>query len=199
MRYSILFLLFLLPALAFAKRADPTPVEPVISGGIRYSVPANQDGRRPTIEAWDIQTNQKLWELPVYKNYIYPWEEEDVQWVFIKSLKLDGDFLLITSEKGKTYTVNLNTRTVVSTGLYLKIFLWAVCEPIGLIVTIRLWLKRRHRNIFIRLIWSLVLLIPLFGLIAYFFLNENPSGHPYDTDTTSGSAIAVDDGSSAHH
>jgi hypothetical protein len=200
MRYSLLILFLLLPVMAFAKRAAPTPVEPVVADGVRYVAPLHY-GWHATVEAWDIQSNQKLWELTVFNNVIvpFPLEEEDAQWVFIKSLKLEGDRLLVTSETGKTYTVNLKTRTVDRTAFYLQILLWAVCEPIALVVVIRLWIKRPHRNIPTRIIWSLILLIPLFGLIAYFFLNENPSTHPYDTDTTSGSAVAVDDGSTAHH
>jgi hypothetical protein len=29
-----------------------------------------------------------------------------------------------------------------------------------------------------------VLLVPVLGLLTYFFLRENPDEHPYDTDTT---------------
>jgi hypothetical protein len=72
------------PCLALAKRAAPPKVEPVIHDGIGYVAP-NDDGRRAYIEAWDVQTKKKLWELTVFTNRIEPGLEEDVQWVFIIS------------------------------------------------------------------------------------------------------------------
>ena len=80
-----MFLTVLLPSLALAKRAAPAKVEPVIHQGVRYTAP-NDDGRRAYIEVWDIQTNKKLWDLTIFKNPIDPNLEEDVQWVFIRTL-----------------------------------------------------------------------------------------------------------------
>ena len=72
-------------------------------------------------------------------------------------------------------------------------------EVIALIVIARLWLKRRHKNLFLRLVWSIVLLVPLLGLLAYVFFTENPDEHPYDTDTMRGSVDVLGDGSGHHH
>jgi hypothetical protein len=47
-------------------------------------------------------------------------------------------------------------------------------EIIGLVMMVRIWQKRRHKNAAVRLIWSVILLVPLFGILAYVFLNENP-------------------------
>jgi hypothetical protein len=77
----ILFLL--LPQLASAKRIAPAKMDPVVHGGIRYVAP-NDDARRGYIEAWNVGTNKKLWELTLFTNRIDPNLEEDVQWVFIK-------------------------------------------------------------------------------------------------------------------
>jgi hypothetical protein len=56
------------------------------------------------------------------------------------------------------------------------IILFAVLEAIALVVA-RLWLRRRHR-IVPRILWSLLLLVPLFGLLIYGFvvidLDKNP-------------------------
>ena len=101
----------LLPSLAPAKRMAPAKVEPVIHEGIRYVAP-NDDGRRAYVEAWDVETNRRLWELTVFTNHIEPGVEEDVQWVFIKSLSLRDDTLVVTSERGKTYQVDLKTKAI---------------------------------------------------------------------------------------
>jgi hypothetical protein len=96
---------------ASAKRTAPAELDPVIHEGIRYVVP-NTDGRRAYIEAWDVQTNKKLWDLTVFTNRIDPKLEEDVQWVFIKSLGIRDGKLMVTSERGATHQIDLNTRTV---------------------------------------------------------------------------------------
>jgi hypothetical protein len=103
--------ILLLPCLASAKRTAPPKVEPVIHNGVRYVAP-NDDGRRAYIEAWDILTNKKLWDLTVFTNRIDPKLEEDVQSVFIKSLSLRGSVLLVTSEHGNTYQIDLKTKAI---------------------------------------------------------------------------------------
>ena len=107
----VLSAMALLPCLAPAKRVAPPKVEPVIHDGIRYVAP-NDDGRRAYIEAWDVLTNKKLWDLTVFTNRIDPQLEEDVQWVFINKLRVRDGTLLVTSERGNTYQVDLNTRTI---------------------------------------------------------------------------------------
>ena len=79
-----------------------------------------------------------------------------------------------------------------------RLIFFGVLEIIALIVIVRIWLKRRPRSLAGRLIWSVILLVPLFGVLAYFFLTENPDEHPYDTDTMRGAAESVGDGSGPH-
>jgi hypothetical protein len=107
----ILLLTLLLPQSASAKRIAPGNVEPVMSKGIRYVAP-NDDGRRGYIEAWNVGTNKKLWELTIFTNGIDPNLEQDVQWVFIKALNIQDGRLMVTSEHGKTYQVDVNTRSI---------------------------------------------------------------------------------------
>jgi hypothetical protein len=107
----VVFALAFLPCLAFAKRIAPAPVEPVIHEGIRYIAP-NDDGRRAYIEAWDLQTNKKLWDLTVFTNRIDPKLEEDVQWFFIDKLSVRDGILIVKSERGMTYQVDLRTKTI---------------------------------------------------------------------------------------
>jgi len=111
-RLAVLLLLALLLAQsAFAKRIAPVKVDPVIYEGIRYVAP-NDDGRRGYIEAWNVGTNKKLWELTIFTNPIDPNLEEDVQWIFIKSLHIQDGRLFATSERGKTYHVDLKTKEI---------------------------------------------------------------------------------------
>jgi hypothetical protein len=107
----ILLALAFLPCVAPAKRAATTKAEPVIYRGVRYVAP-NDDGRRGYIEAWDLQTNRKLWDLTVFTNRIDPKLEEDVQWVFIDKLSVRDGELLVSSENGKVYRVDLKTKAV---------------------------------------------------------------------------------------
>ena len=100
-----------LPCLASAKRAAPSKVEPVNHEGIRYEAP-NDDGRRAYVEAWDVQTNKKLWDLTIFTNRIEPGLEEDVQWVFINKLHVREGTLVVTSERGNTYQIDLKTKAI---------------------------------------------------------------------------------------
>jgi len=97
--------------LGSAKRIALVKVDPVISDGIRYAAP-NDDGRRGYIEASNVGTNKKLWELTISTNPIDPNLEEDVQWVFIKSLHIHDRRLIVTSEHGETYQVDLKTKEI---------------------------------------------------------------------------------------
>jgi hypothetical protein len=111
-RFISIFLPFvLLASLTSAKRVAPPKVEPVIHDGIRYVAP-NDDGRRAYIEAWDVQTNKKLWDLTVFTNRIDPKLEEDVQWVFINHLSLHDGALIVASERGNTYEIDLKTKAI---------------------------------------------------------------------------------------
>ena len=97
--------------LASAKRIVPVKVEPVIHRGVRYVAP-NDDGHRGYIEAWNVGTNKKLWELTIFTNRIDPNLEEDVQSMFIKTLNIRDGKLVVTSERGTTYQVDVNTKEI---------------------------------------------------------------------------------------
>ena len=107
----ILFIATLLSGLTSAKRIAPAEVEPVIRGDIRYVAP-NDNGQRAYIEAWDVQTNKKLWDLTIFTNPVDPKLEEDVQWVFIKALSVKDNVLLVTSERARRYEVDLKTKAI---------------------------------------------------------------------------------------
>src|SRR5213076_1417862 len=101
---------------ALSKRIAPPTVTPVIHEGVRYVAPTD-DGRRAYVEVWDVQTNKRLWELTVFTNRLDPKLEEDVQWVFIKSLSRQDGMLIVTSERGKTYQVDLKTKAIIQSDL----------------------------------------------------------------------------------
>jgi hypothetical protein len=77
-----------------------------------------------------------------------------------------------------------------------QVIVLGLLEAIALGVIARLWLKR-DSGLAARLIWSVVLLVPLFGLMAYFFLTDSPDEHLYDTDTMRSSAESFAEGD--HH
>src|SRR5215468_6756765 len=108
---AILLLTQVVSQLAFAKRIAPVTVDPVIYEGVRYVAP-NDDGHRGYIEAWNVGNNKKLWELTLFTNRIDPNLEEDVQWVFIKSLSIHDGRLIATSERGETYQVDPETKEI---------------------------------------------------------------------------------------
>jgi bacteriorhodopsin len=62
----------------------------------------------------------------------------------------------------------------------------AILELVGLIVIVRLWLRRRMR-IIPRILFSVVLLIPFFGLLIYAFLasdlEKNPDRMDFQSDS----------------
>ena len=93
------------------KRLPPAKVAPVVYQGIRYVAP-NDDVRRVYVEAWNVRTNKKLWDLTVFTNRIDPKLEEDVQWVFINTLSVRDHTLIVTSERGTTYQIDLQTKAI---------------------------------------------------------------------------------------
>ena len=112
-RLTVVLLWTLLPAqLASAKRSAPAKVDPLVYEGVRYVAP-NDDGRRGYIEAWSVATNKKLWELTVFTNPIDAGLEEDVQWVFIKTLNVQDGRIIVTSEGGKTYQVDTKAKSII--------------------------------------------------------------------------------------
>ena len=96
---------------AWAKRAGPKPVAPVVHNGVKYVAP-NESGRQGKVEARNEETGEKLWDVVVYTVKIDPNLEEDIQWVFITGLAVRGNALLVTNEKNEHFTVDLKTKKV---------------------------------------------------------------------------------------
>jgi ketosteroid isomerase-like protein len=54
----------------------------------------------------------RRWDLTIFANRIDPNLEEDVQHVFIKTLNVRDGTLIVTSERGETYRIDLKTKAV---------------------------------------------------------------------------------------
>ena len=98
------------PAVATAKIPPMKPVTPVESNGVRYS--AVQDGTGPYVVADDITSGKQLWRVRVFRTHIKPWIEIDVQWIFIKELKLREGSLFVRDGKDRCYVVNVRDHRV---------------------------------------------------------------------------------------
>ena len=113
LRFSLLtgFLstLAIIVAPALAKRAAPAPVAPVTVGEVEYSVPVSEMG---FVVATEVKTRKELWRVRVYEVPIDPKLEADVQHVFIQSLTHESGVLIVTNERGASFTLDPATRKV---------------------------------------------------------------------------------------
>jgi hypothetical protein len=114
------FLLIILGSLsppAYAKRLAPPEVPPITFSKITYSAPhwGRGEGKEQNggyIEATDATTGKFLWELRIYTVEYDLGLEQDVQDVFIRSMKIADGTLRILSENGDTFVVDLSNRRV---------------------------------------------------------------------------------------
>lgn len=106
------------PGLPAPKRVGPPDVEPVTVGGLRFE--ALHWGRERGLEqnggyleAFDAASGASLWVLRIYAIDYDPTLEEDVQDVFIETLKPGPrGTLKVVDERGRRYVVDPATRTV---------------------------------------------------------------------------------------
>lgn len=94
---------------AWAKRRPPMKIEPVVHGGVKYVVP-NDNGCEGYIEARDAKTGGLLWRKTLFTVTIDPGLEEDVQWVFVKALKVADGVIVATDEKGRSHSIDPNAK-----------------------------------------------------------------------------------------
>ena len=68
-----------------------------------------------------------------------------------------------------------------------QITLLVLLEAVGVILITRLWLKATKASLVRRIVWSVLLLIPLLGPLMYEFISVDPSAHGEDVgDHSSG-------------
>jgi len=104
-------ILFASVTAAEAKRGAPAPFPPVVIGSVRYTAPAEPD-LIGYVVATDVASGKELWRQRIYRVFINPAVETDVQWVFITSLIRQDHTLLITNERGEHFTLDVETRKV---------------------------------------------------------------------------------------
>lgn len=100
-----------------ASRAPAPRVAPVIISGVRYAQVAGDpdtDGQVGGILAAYDASNRELWRLKVYVNARRPDLEGDVQDVWFRSMRAQGDLLLIENERGEQFEVDPAARRVVA-------------------------------------------------------------------------------------
>ena len=110
--YWLLVLFMLNPLLANAKHVAPPDVQSITNLGIRYVVP-NDKGLRAYVEAWDVQTGQKLWTKTIFTHcYIPPFGTECIHYEYLAAMVLENDKLVLTSERGRVYALDIHTKSV---------------------------------------------------------------------------------------
>ena len=106
--------LFAFMASALAKHGTPPKIEPVVFQGVRYVVP-NDKGLKAYVEAWDIQTGRKLWSKTVFKHWYIPLpfgRTKCMHYEFITSMTLQTNLVILTSERGREYALDTQTRSI---------------------------------------------------------------------------------------
>jgi hypothetical protein len=66
-----------------------------------------------------------------------------------------------------------------------QITLLGLLEAVGVFMAIRLWFKTAKASLVRRIVWSVLLLIPLLGPIMYGFVSLDPSAHGEDVGSDS--------------
>ena len=100
------------PFVAFGKHPAPPQVGAVTNNGVRYVVP-NDEGLRAYVEAWDVLTGKKLWARTIVRHhYIPPFGTECMHYEYLKSMSLQDGNLMLKSDRGRTYSLDTQTRAV---------------------------------------------------------------------------------------
>jgi hypothetical protein len=113
-KFSLISSLLLATLVAEAKRGAPMEVLPVKVGNIEYSAPHRNGTHKQMgfIEARDLKSGKLIWSRQIYAVKYDPGLEGDVQDVFIKSITVEGNNLIITNERNSKYQLDLNSLKV---------------------------------------------------------------------------------------
>ena len=91
------------------KRMAPKQAAPLKLKGIEYSAPVSEMGY---VSAKELSSGKVLWSKQVYKIEYDNKLERDVQDVFIDSLWVSGDVIMIHNEKDELYELNPETQNI---------------------------------------------------------------------------------------
>ncbi|MCH1441730.1 MAG: hypothetical protein L7W43_18850 [Rubripirellula sp.] len=110
---SVVILLMLLSVLsvsnAHAKRGAAAKVPAVMDGALEYRAPTSEMG---CVEAWNTKSQKMVWRRQIYIVKYDVGLEKDVQDIFINSLKLRGNVLIVTNERKSMYQLDLDSLNV---------------------------------------------------------------------------------------
>jgi len=90
------------------KIVTPAKVRPVVYGQLTLTAPTNKMGY---IVAYDSAGNE-AWNVRIYKVHYNVFIEKDVQGVYINSIQLRKDNLLIRNDTDEDYLLDLKTLAV---------------------------------------------------------------------------------------
>jgi hypothetical protein len=90
------------------KGIGPVEVRPVVYGQLTLTAPTNKMGY---IIAYD-STGKEAWNIRIYKVHHDVFLENDVQGVYINSIQLRGNNLLIRNDIDEDYLLDLKTLAV---------------------------------------------------------------------------------------
>ena len=108
------------PILSSGEQSDrvaPKRVAALVVGDVRYEgeVTRTSGNGQVTnsgtdhVKAFDVKTNNLLWDKKIYTTVMVKGEEEDAQWNFITSITLENQKLIVANEKGERYEVDMKT------------------------------------------------------------------------------------------
>ncbi|HKO95004.1 MAG TPA: hypothetical protein VJU61_27810 [Polyangiaceae bacterium] len=98
-------------------RPPPPRVAPISHAGVRYEQVKNArnlgfEQVTGYLAAIEESSGKRLWAIKVYDNPISAELEADVQQTYFSSMTLSGRDLLITSESGQRYSVDIESQKV---------------------------------------------------------------------------------------
>ena len=93
-----------------ARRVPPEPVEPVTHQGVTYCAPHSRMGY---VEAYDAN-RKKLWDAQVYGLEFHPADDNENLQIYIRSLAVRGNQLIVVNEAGHEFSIDLTTHEVTS-------------------------------------------------------------------------------------
>ena len=90
--------------ISLRKKNRPSKIAPLIYKGIKFVAP-NTVKEMGYVQAWDVETDKKVWEKKAYSVIKIPFFfEEDV---FIISLRVEDGKLVVGNENGREYKIDI--------------------------------------------------------------------------------------------
>ncbi len=102
-------------SLCFAKRTPPPQVPYIVQDKYEYIADYKSGllSGKGVIIIKNIDTSEIVKTITIYKNRFNPFLEKDVQWIFIKEMKMiDNNTIRIYNEKEKLFELNLENYKV---------------------------------------------------------------------------------------